>query len=341
MGVYHPERIVTTRELIDSMEHKPQFDLEALTGIKTRRWRSENEDSYTMAIAAAHECLAHSQYRASDIDVLIYSSITRSKDGLNHWFEPSFSKFLKDHLGFRKSVMHFDITNACAGMMTGVFILNNMIRSGVVKNGMVINGECITPTSETAMLEIKEPIDSQFASLTVGDSGAAVVIDRNDDTENGIEYIEFITLAEYSDLCFGLPSIDLPGIAMYTDAIGIHREVIKRLPRFVAFCKEKYHMRGDDYDYIIPHQTSGRAIKTAFELCSRHFDDKIPEILISLDKYGNTASTSHFVVLDDYLGSQKIKKDSRIMFFVLASGIVMGLMSASIKKLEVQYGYGH
>ena len=64
-------------------------------------------------------------------------------------------------------------------------------------------------------------------------------------------------------------------------------------------------------------------------------------MLSSLEKYGNTASTSHFVVLDDYLGSKKMKKDSRIMFFVLASGIVMGLMAASIRNLEVQYGYGH
>ncbi len=35
MGVYLPERVVSTQELIDRMPNKPLFDLESLTGIKT------------------------------------------------------------------------------------------------------------------------------------------------------------------------------------------------------------------------------------------------------------------------------------------------------------------
>ena len=34
MGVYLPEREVTTKELVESMETQPMFDIEKLTGIK-------------------------------------------------------------------------------------------------------------------------------------------------------------------------------------------------------------------------------------------------------------------------------------------------------------------
>lgn len=341
MGVYLPEKIVSTKELIDSMKTKPQFDLESLTGIKTRRWRSESEDSYTLALTAAKKCLENSEYGAPDLDVIIFSSITHSKDGTNHWFEPSMSKFLKDKLGMRPSAVNFDMTNACAGMLTGLFILNNMIKAGTARCGMVVSGECITPISETALKEIKDPVDAQFASLTVGDSGAAMIIDRSAGGEDGIDFIEFMTVAEFSELCFGMPSTENSGIAMYTDAIGIHREVISRLPGAIRHLKKKFGMKGADFDYILPHQTSVRAIQTAFGHCREQLDDEIPEILISLDRYGNTSSTSHFVVLHDYLSRKQLKKNAKILFFGLASGIVMGFVSATINKLEEQYGYSN
>ncbi|MBN2159886.1 MAG: 3-oxoacyl-ACP synthase [Spirochaetes bacterium] len=338
MGVYLPEKIVTTRELIDRMEAKPHFDLETLTGISARRWRSDEEDSYTLASEAVLRALEKSSYVAQDIDVIISCSITRFKGGLSYYMEPALSKYIKDNLGFRESAMNFDMTNACAGMLTGVYILNNMIKSGLVKNGLVVSGECITPISETALKEIREPVDAQFASLTVGDSGSALIMDRALEANDGIDFIEFMTLAEFAELCFGMPSTEHSGVAMYTDAIAIHREVIKRLPKLFEYLIKKYNVNATDYDYIIPHQTSARAISTAFNMCSPHFDG-IPEILMSLDKYGNTSSTSHFVVLEDHLSGKKMKEHARVLFVSLASGIAIGFISAKLGKLEVNYGY--
>lgn len=339
LGVYLPDRVVSTKELIDRMANKPLFNLFALTGIKNRRWRSEKEDSYTLAIDAARDCLKKSRYDACDLDVIICSSISRFKDGaVNLWLKPEMSKFLKKTLGLRPDAMCFDMTNACAGMLTGVHILDNMIKSGAVKNGMVVSGECITPIAEAAVREIKEPIDPQFASLTVGDSGAAVIMDAATDEQEGIDFIEFMTLADFADLCLAMPSAENPGIAMYAQAVEIHEEVIQRLPAIIEYLMKKHSFSGKDFDYVIPHQTSTRAIREALHLCSKHLD-VLPEALISLDKFGNTSSTSHFVVLHDHLSRKHLKKNSKVLFLALASGIVVGFVSATIGKLEACYGY--
>jgi 3-oxoacyl-[acyl-carrier-protein] synthase III len=340
IGVYFPEKVVSTGELIAQMQNKPQFDLESLTGIKNRRWRAEDEDSYTLAAEAVKRCLEKSKYNPSDIDVIICSSITHFKDGLNYLMEPPLSKYIKDNLGFRDSAMNFDMTNACAGMISGVFVLNNLIKSGAVKNGLVVSGECLTPITETAIKEIKDPIDAQFASLTVGDSGAAYIMDESPDENEGIDIAEFLTIAEFSELCFGMPSTENSGVAMYTDAIAIHKESIKRIPKLLGYIVDKYGISGHDFDYVIPHQTSARAIKTALDLCTPQFR-QIPEILMSLDKYGNTSSTSHFVVLHDHLSEKKLKKNSKILFISTASGIAVGLVSATIGNLEACYGYNN
>jgi 3-oxoacyl-[acyl-carrier-protein] synthase-3 len=335
LGVYLPEKVVTTEELIGRMSQKPAFNLEDLTGIRSRRWRNEKEDSYTLALKAARRCLDASSYDPADLDVIICSSITRFKDGLSFYMEPALSKSLKVALGMRPDAVNFDISNACAGMLTGLNILNNMIRSGQARNGMVVSGECITPISETALKEIRDPVDRQFASLTVGDSGAAYILDRAAETDGRIEFSDFITFADFSELCFGMPSEENPGVAMYTDAVAIHREVIQRMPGLVEHIMRKHNIGTEEIDFIIPHQTSSRAIKSALKLCGPHFR-VMPEICISLDRLGNTSSTSHFVVLHDYMKQGKIREGSRVLFIALASGIVIGFVMVRIGRIQFE-----
>jgi 3-oxoacyl-[acyl-carrier-protein] synthase-3 len=86
-----PERILTTRELMESTRHHSHIELERLTGIHQRHVCSEGEDSYTLAIGAARDCLAHSRHGPEDIEMLINCSISRYKGGLRHQWESPLS----------------------------------------------------------------------------------------------------------------------------------------------------------------------------------------------------------------------------------------------------------
>ena len=332
IGVYLPEKEVTTQDLIRNMETEPMFDLEKLTGIKSRRWRADHEDCHSLALEAIERCLVNSRYEADEIDIIICTSITRFKDGLKFVLEPCLSSYLKKRLGMRADALNFDITNACAGMFTGVHVLDQMIKSGAVRNGLIVSGECITPIAETALKEINNPVDEQFASLTVGDSGAAVLMDASPSADEGVELMELLTLAQFSDFCYGMPSEKNPGVAMYTKAMEIHATVIQRLPQTLGHFAEKFQISGADFEHVIPHQTSERAIRSALALCSESLGD-IPNICVSLDRYGNTSSTSHFVVLSDYLKQGIIQPGQRVLMLVLASGIVLGIASVKIGQL--------
>lgn len=334
MGVYLPEREVTTKELVESMETQPMFDIEKLTGIKTRRWRGEDEDCHSLALSAIKTCLNNSKYKIEDIDIIICTSITRFKDGLTFVLEPCLSSYLKKSLGMRKDALNFDITNACAGMFTGVHVLDQMIKSGAVKTGLIVSGECITPITETALKEINNPIDEQFASLTVGDSGAAVIMDLSPSEDEGIDLLEISTLSQFSDYCYGMPSDQNPGVAMYTKAMEIHATVIQRLPQSLGRFSEKNNVTGLDFDHVIPHQTSERAIRSALDLCGETLGN-VPHTCVVLDRFGNTSSTSHFVALDDQLKQGVIQPGQRILMLILASGIVLGVASVKLGNLQV------
>ncbi len=331
IGLYLPEEKVSTQVLVERMETPPGFDLEKITGIKTRRVKSSDEDSYTLALDAARNCLTKSRFEADEIEAVICTSISRFKEGERAIYEPTLSLSIKNAIGAHTAI-NYDISNACAGMTNGVFLLQNLIRAGVVKNGLVLSGECCSSLTETALKEINGPFSDQFASLTVGDSGVAVILDGMTNDDEGIDFVEFTTLSDYALDCLGLPSDKNPGVAMYSNSSKLSSmDVVQYIPRFIDYTLEKYGLTLGDYDYIIPHQTAVSVIKKHVRAVQDYFKvDKMPEILSSVEEFGNTSTTSHFVVLNNCLEQNRIKKGSRVLMMVAASGVVIGVTSFRI-----------
>ncbi|WP_433663187.1 3-oxoacyl-ACP synthase III family protein [Nocardia sp. CA-128927] len=340
IGSYTPETIRSTEELIDSLAVPRSLDLERITGIKNRRVYDSHPDryesSFELALRAIDDCLRHSDYTAAELDIVISASITRTRGKEIFCYAPAFALMLGNAIG-ATSARHFDVSNACAGMMTGVLVLDRMIKAGVVRNGLVVSGEQITPIAETAVREISKPYDPQFAALTVGDAAVAVVLDGRGDDHDEIHYVELMTAAEGAEHCLGMPSDQSAGIALYTDNRAMQNEgrylqAIRRLDTFLQETGRTWE--GEKYDYWIHHQFSGPVIEYLGHLTEQHFGTPMPQALNVLEDFGNTASTSHFLVLHEYLGQQKIPKGSKILMIPAASGLVSGHLAATISRLE-------
>jgi 3-oxoacyl-[acyl-carrier-protein] synthase III len=129
VGVKLPAGRLTTRELMNQTRHRTHIQLERLTGIHERRVVGSGENSFTLATGAARDCLAHSGHRAPDIEMLINTGITRSRGEASQALEPPLSLYVKQAIGATRAV-NFDLSNACAGMLTGVFILQDLITQG-------------------------------------------------------------------------------------------------------------------------------------------------------------------------------------------------------------------
>lgn len=335
LGVFLPDKVMSSEELVSKMTHPLKLDIEAATGIKERHVRSSDEDSFTIAVKAANNCLAHSKYNAEDLDIIISASISRIKDYPRYYDEPPLSFYVKNAIG-AKNAIHFDISNACAGMMTAGTVLNNMIRSGKVKNGMVVSGEYITIIAETAMREIETTSDLQLPSLTVGDAGAAYILDHSE-TEEGIEMAEMETIARYADLCFGLPSNKSAGFAMYTKSKDMHTESFSRWPSVIdaMFRKNGKRFIPEDYDHLITHQVSSKSINSFVTVGKEYFGCDMPRTYDTIVHFGNTASTTHFVLLYTKIKEGEIKPGTKALFVSNASGIIIGCLSVNFGDIKV------
>ncbi len=340
VGASVPERRLGSAELMAGTEHRTDIDLERLTGVHERRIAGEGEDSYTLALGAARDALAYAECAAEDLEVLIVCSITHYVGGLRMQLDPPLSVSLKQALGARHA-LSFDISNACAGMMTGVFILNDLIRSGRVRRGMVVSGEYISQLGVNAAREIRTMMDDQLASLTLGDAGAAAILERAPEGAPGIEVAGFTTLAEHSRLCLAFPARIGRGASMYSDARTLQEVGIEDTVPMLREALEQAGLEFDEIDYFIPHQTSAQAIKKGVKEFSELMGGAPKHVVVTVDEFGNTSSTTHFVALWKYLKEGRFLKDDRVLLLSIASGLEVGIVIFKVDQLVERYGHDH
>ena len=300
-GRHLPATHLTTDELMATTRHHTHIDLERLTGIHERRVSVGDEDSYSLATSAALDCLGKAERTAASIDVVISCSITKFRGGLTQWLEPSMSSLVARAIGATKA-MTFDVSNACAGMLTGVTVANNWIRQGTVERVLVVSGEYISQLGQNAARHIRNIMSKELASLTLGDAGAALLLERATPGSGGITLAGFTTVADYSRLCLAYPKGDEPAARMFTDARGIHRAAMSNTPLLLHEVLEAVGISIHDIDHVITHQTSARAIRKGMAKMAASFGDAPRhDAVITVDRYGNTASTTHTVALVEEL----------------------------------------
>ena len=341
-GRHLPPTHLSTSELMSSTRHRTRIDLERLTGIRERRVSVGDEDSYSLATAAAFDCLDKAQRAGSSVDVVISCSITKFQGGLTQWLEPTMSRAVATAIG-APDAQTFDLSNACAGMLTGVTVANNWIRQGLVERVLVVSGEYISQLGQNAARHIRSIVSKELASLTLGDAGAALLLERAPAGSGGIELAGFTTVADYSRLCLGYPKGDEPGARMFTDARGIHRAAMTNTPLLLHEMLDAVGISMHDIDHVITHQTSARAIRKGMAKVSESFGEgPRHDAVITVDRYGNTASTTHTVALVEELEAGHIRAGETIAFIALASGLEIGVLLVTLdEELVGRYGHGN
>ncbi len=337
-----PPTRLSTDDLMASTRHDTHIDLERLTGIHERRVSVGEEDSYSLAVAAARDCLDRAGRDGAALDVVISCSITKFRGGLTQWVEPTMSGAVARAIGADHAVT-FDLSNACAGMLTGVTVLNDWIRQGAVRRGMVVSGEYISQLGHNAARHIRTIMSKELACLTLGDAGAALLLERTDSDSPGIDLAGFTTVAEHSRLCLAYPKGDDPGARMFTDSRGIQRAAIADTPGLLREVLDAAGISMGDVDHVITHQTSARAIRKGMAAVTASFGESPRhDAVVTVDRYGNTASTTHTVALVEELEAGHVRAGETIALVALASGLEIGVVLLTVdEELVSRYGHGH
>lgn len=351
LGVYLPKGRLTTKDAIAGCVMKPAVDIEGITGIRERRVVGENEYALDLAVQAVKKCFEISRYDPCDIDMVICANICRyNGPPFRLDYEPSSAAKLARIFPFQNAII-LDVSNACAGMFTAFNVMDSFIKTGIIQKGLVVSGEYITHLIDNAQKEICSSVDPQFASLTLGDSGAAFILEGTDNPDTGLHHIDMFTPAEHCWLCVGGPSKKgNPGYVMNTDSNAIHAHLIALGSDLIARTIAGTCWENNTYHHYIMHQTATRAIHAMTRLLNDTIGSVVftnENTIVNLTERGNTSSTSHFVALWDHINNGRITSYDNIIFGIQASGGNLGValytldnLPERITRVEQRRDYG-
>jgi len=173
--------VVTSTELENRL--KPMYDalhiapgqLEALTGIRERRWWKPNTPVSQGAIAAAKKALQEKNIAPQDIGALVYAGVCREH------FEPATACQVAAALGIQGNAAVYDLSNACLGVLNGVLDIANRIELGQIRAGLVVACESSREINEIMIQRMLDNpsmalFTTSLATLTGGSGAVAVLL---------------------------------------------------------------------------------------------------------------------------------------------------------------------
>jgi 3-oxoacyl-[acyl-carrier-protein] synthase III len=305
LGVNVPDRVFTNKDLEQFVDTTDEWIVER-TGIRERRFATEEQALTDIAEPAAIAALAEAGVDASSIDLIIVATVTPDM------MFPTSSALLADSLGMPDAAA-YDLLAGCTGFMYALAQAYSMISSGLSKRALVVGGDVLS--------KILDWTDRSTLVL-FGDGAGAVVLEP---VETG-GFLGFELGADGG----GGDSLWLPGSGSrhFENADKLvkmnGREVFKFATRVMVSSASKVldecGLTVDDVDVYVPHQANKRIIDHAAGKLG------IPEkkIVVNVDRYGNTSSGSIPLALADAAADGRLHEGELVLMTGMGAGLTWG-----------------
>ena len=263
-GYELPPNVVTSEDLEKRLE--PVYEalrfqkgqLEAITGIRERRFWDEGFQMYTGAIRAAQKALDISSIDPEAIGMMIYGGVCRDN------LEPATACAVAHGLDLKPETQIYDVSNACLGVLNGMIQVANAIELGQVRAGLIVSCESarqIIDITIDRMLKTKDMdiFKKTIATLTGGSGAVAVILSDQSLSASGHRILGGAarSAAEFHRLCIWGPDTGIPASGLHmmeTDSVQVLQNgVVLGIETFRAF-RDELNWSGDKPDKIICHQ---------------------------------------------------------------------------------------
>ena len=328
-AAYLPEKTVKTTSFAGTKDMPRSLDFVRLTGIISHHEVAKEQGSLELAVQAGKKAIARAGIEPDSLGLIINASVSKMNPNLDQHLSPSLATLVASELG-AKNAQTFDVSNACAGMVTALMIAESRIKSGKIEYAMVISGEFITPIIDEAKRRNLYLTPGAIASLTVGDGSAAYILGRTKH-EGRIKFSEPITFAQYNRHCIGQASKRHRGPQMRTKARDLQNGVMTNIGIFLQRSLLHMDLKWNEIDHTYSHPTTPKAVKKGAKIAS----DLLGEInFLHNDSFdtANTASTTHGVLLEKSQKNGYLQSDETAIIISFGSGLAILAMHFNLPK---------
>ena len=327
-----PDRVVDNEEVAGMVKgpeairaRLPRL-IQRATGVLSRRQSRKGTSPSDLAVLAAQQALDESGVSLAEIDTLIFASTDMDT------LEPATAHIVQAKLGLKR-INAFDVSNACNSFLQAMNVANSLIATGGARRILITCGEI---GSYVANKEVssKEDLRFKMGGLTLGDAGAAMILEKSDG-RSGLLEANLVSMGEYWPLCHvpettdwrqrdngsihGWFYLDMPELAKL-----VRRTTLEYFKEYRRYRKEVF--REDNFlDHlvkIIPHQISTVLIDEMAK--AENCDPR--KLCVTVQEWGNIASASIPLTLRRAMQDDDLRFGcgKEVLLYGAASGYSLG-----------------
>ena len=311
-GHSYPEGILSNADLAQIVETSDDW-ITTRTGIKQRRKAAPGEYTSLFAVRAARQAIERAKLDPSEIDLLLCATVTPDQ------ILPSTGCIIQAELGANNAAA-MDIVAACSGFLYGVSLADSMIRTGQIRNALVIGAEILT--------QYVDYTDRQTCVLFGDGAGAAVLGPVEGD--RGILATKIKSDGRYEEQLFSPGGGTRRRPTAETIAAGDHffkmkgNELFKVAVRSMAEISrdilQTAGLKTEDVDLFIPHQANQRIT----EAVADRLNVDLERVYSNIAVHGNTSSASIPIALDECVESGRVKEGDLVLMTSFGGGVTWG-----------------
>ena len=304
-GKCMPPAILTNDDLSTFLDTSDEW-ISSRTGMRERR--VSHVSAIEMSVVAASQALACAGLDAGDVDLIIYGSCSND-EGV-----PNSASGVQLALGATRAAA-MDVNTACTSFCYGLASATAMIRSGMVKNAVVIGVELISRFMDWS---------NRNVAVLFGDGAAAVVLQASD-LEEGLTGAVLGCDAEAretlrvrglglcyanKDVRFGDTIWDFDGQVIFKRAVHAMAEASRKV---MADC----NLTPDQVDLVVPHQANLRIIESV----AKYSGIPMERVMVTVHKYGNMSAATVPVALVEALEDGRVTPGATILMPAFGGGL--------------------
>ena len=308
-GSYLPEKVLTNDDLAKFVDTSDEW-IRSRTGIRERHIVAEGQTTSDLGYQAALRALEAAGVPASEIDMIVVGTTTPDL------VFPSTACLIQTRLG-AEGCAAMDVNAACSGFIYALSVADKFVRCGDAKTVLVVGTETLTRMVDW---------NDRTTCVLFGDGAGAVVLKA--DSETGILSTHLHADGRKMDLLWcpvGVSSgfdqeAKNAGVAIQMKGNDVFKYAVKALDGVVDETLAANGLDKHDLDWLIPHQANLRII----EATAKRLDMSMDQVVVTVDKHGNTSAGSVPLALDEAVRSGRVQRGQLLLLEAFGGGFTWG-----------------
>ena len=304
-GSYLPDKVVSNLDLSKMVDTSDEWIIER-TGIKNRHIADDDQLTSDLALKACLKVLKNAQIKAQDIEMIVLATTTPDLTF------PATATILQKKLN-ANNAFAFDVQAVCSGFIYALNIADNFIRSGQVKNVLVVGAETLSRIVDW---------NDRNTCVLFGDGAGAVILKASADKDSGIIASKLSSDGSLNDILKTSDGVSFSKKSGFIEMQGkeVFKHAVEKMVNSVNQTLKLANLTISDIDYLVPHQANLRILKSVSQKLKLTDD----QVIITLANQGNTSAASIPLALDFANQNNKFKKNDLLVLEALGGGLTWG-----------------